>query len=173
MLGADARILGLEQAQKELALMDADVRKQLRREAKAIVRPLVQEAKAMYPKTQKNRSPMRGTNYKWYGGYGDLMPYEQGRAKRGVRFTCDVSRKGRTVFRVRQMDASASVLEVIQASGLGNVVRFYFGRKDRFMWKAAEKTQGQVRRQLQAVIISYIGTVNKMNRRDAARLDNM
>jgi hypothetical protein len=153
--------------------MDAGIRKQLRKEAKAIVRPLVQDAKNAYPRTEKKKPPMRGVNYAWDSGRWLLLPYDQGRAKRGVRFSCDISRKGRTVFRVRQMDVAASVLEVIQVSGLGATVRARYGRKDRFMWKAAKKSQGQVQRELLAAIVSYIGTVNKMNRRDAARLDRI
>jgi hypothetical protein len=168
VLGGDARILGLEEAQKELALMDAGVRKQLRKDAKVIVRPLVQEAKATYPRTAKDRSPMRGTNRAWQAVGGDSFPYNQPRARRGVRFTCDISRKGRTVFRVRQVDAAAAVLETVQASGLGTVVRSYFGRRDRFMWKAAKKTQGQVRRELEQAINSFVRGTNAKNRRDAS-----
>jgi hypothetical protein len=110
VLDAKARILGLDHVQEELALMDAGVRKQLRKDAKVIVRPLVQEAKATYPRTAKDRSPMRGINRAWKDVGGDSFPYNQPRAKRGVRFTCDISRQGRTVFRVRQVDAAAAVL---------------------------------------------------------------
>lgn len=168
MLDANARILGLEQARKELALLDATVRKELRKEAKNITRPLVQDAKTRYPSTSKGRSPLRGTNYAWAEIGGDGFPYNQTRAKRGVRFTCDITRKGRTVFRVRQIDAAAAVLETAgRSNGLGRAVAARFGTRDRFMWRAAQAQLPAVRRQLQAAIDSLVNGINRKNERDA------
>ena len=168
MLDANARILGLEQARKELALLDATVRKELRKEAKNITRPLVQDAKTRYPSTSKGRSPLRGTNYAWAEIGGDGFPYNQTRAKRGVRFTCDITRKGRTVFRVRQIDAAAAVLETAgRSNGLGRAVAARFGTRDRFMWRAAQAQLPAVRRQLQSAIDSLVNGINRKNERDA------
>ncbi len=168
MLDANARILGLEQARKELALLDATVRKELRKEAKNITRPLVQDAKTRYPSTSKGRSPLRGVNYAWAEIGGDGFPYNQARAKRGVRFTCDITRKGRTVFRVRQIDAAAAVLETAgRSNGLGRAVAARFGTRDRFMWRAAQAQLPAVRRQLQSAIDSLVNGINRKNERDA------
>jgi hypothetical protein len=168
VLDVSGRILGLEQTRKELALLDATVRKELRKEARNITKPLVQDAKNRYPSTAKGRSPLRGVNYAWRDVGGDGFPYNQARAKRGVRFTCDITRKGRTVFRVRQIDAAATVLEVAgRTTSLGRAVSSRFGARDRFMWKAAVRTGPAVRRELQSAIDSLVRGINRKNERDA------
>lgn len=170
MLGVDAQLKGVQQAHRELALLDSAIRKELRKEAKKIVRPLVQEAQSMYPRTEKKKTPLKGVNYSWARIAGDGFPYNQARAKRGVRFTCDISRKDRTVFRVRQIDAAAAVLENVgkgHPNPLGKAVAFRYGMKNRFMWEAATKKMPAVRRELQTAIIALVYGINRKNERDA------
>lgn len=174
MLDVETQIFGVRGAHQELKLLDSAIRKELRKEAKKIVRPLIEDAKNRYPKTQKKNSPIRGVNYAWAEIKGEGFPYIQARAKRGVRFSVDGTRKNRTVFRVRQVDAAASVLEVIgRSNGLGRAVSGRFGTRDRFMWRAAVRTGPAVRRELQATIMALVYGINRKNDRDAMKQGRM
>jgi len=171
VLDVDTRIKGIAQAQRQLAFIDAGVRRELRKDAKRIVAPIVNDAKAAYPRTAKDQSPLRGVNYAWKSVGGDGFPYVQARAKRGVKFTCDISRAGRTVFRVRQTDPAAAVLETAgrrSPNGLGRAVTQNFGSKNRFMWKAAQNKLFPIRREMQSTINAYIAGINRRNQREAA-----
>lgn len=170
---ADTRAQGISQAIAELAKLDPTLRKEIRRETKRIVRPIIDDAKTRYPKTAKGQSPLRGVNYNWAAISGSGFPYNQAAARRGLRFFCDISRPNRTVIRVRQINAAAAVLEYVGSrsnNGLGEAVTARYGSRNRFLWKAAEAELPAVTREMRQVIERMVFGINRRNQTESARM---
>lgn len=168
---ADTQARGINEAIRELAKLDPTLRRDLKREAKQIVRPIIDDAKKRYPNTAKGRSPLRGVNYNWEAIAGSGFPYDGAAARRGLRFFADIGRPNRTVIRVRQINAAAAVLEYVgRGNALGQAVGARYGFRNRFLWASAEKEVPNVIREMRLVIDRMVFGINRRNQADSARM---
>lgn len=164
MLGVDIKVAGLEQTLKQLAKIDPEIKKQFRKDAKDILKPLIDDARSTYPSQVPNRPPMRGDSRNWSFRGRQIFPYDRAAARRGVRFTISTKIPATTILRVRQVNPAASVLETAgrgSTNPLGNAVKQNFGSRDRFMWKAAKRKLPSVEAEMRQSIRRMIGNVNR------------
>jgi len=168
---ANTKAQGINEAIRELAKVDPTLRNDLKREAKQITRPIIDDAKKRYPNTAKGRSPLRGVNYNWEAIAGSGFPYDGAAARRGLRFFADIGRPNRTVIRVRQINAAAAVLEYVgPGNALGRAVGARYGFRNRFLWAAAEKELPNVTREMRIVVEKMVLGINRRNQARSARM---
>ena len=155
---ASTEVAGAKDAIKALRNIDPELRKQFNRDAKAIVLPIIQDAKNAYPQTL-----LSGTERNWQQRGNKKFPYDQKKAKSGLKFKVDTGRKATNVIKVQQMDPAASIIEVAgtaNANPLGTALN-RFGRASRFLWPAAEKNLPKVTEEMRKAVIDVIRRVNK------------
>lgn len=167
-IGARTRVDGLDTVLREIAKIDPDIKKQLRKDARQITKPIIDDAKQRYPVVRKKEPPIRGTAYKWNNDNArGPFPFDTARARRGLKFSVQFTRQG-TIIRVRQVDGAAILLENVgkngNASGLAYAVAYRYGMRDRFLWASAEKKLPAVRDELRDSIRTMLNNWNRRNR---------
>lgn len=154
-------IVGAKEAIKALRKIDPELRKQFNRDAKAIVAPIIDDAKNNYP-----QSLLSGMQRRWTQRGNQKFPYDAAKARKGLKFKVDTSRRGGSTIRVQQMDPAASIIEFAGkktanrlASGLDK-----FARPARFMWPAAEKQLPRVTAEMEKAVLDVVRRANKETR---------
>lgn len=167
-IGASTRVDGLDTVLREIAKIDPEIKKQLRKDARQITKPIIDDAKQRYPTVRKKQPPIRGTAYKWENENArGPFPFDAARARRGLKFSVEFTKRG-TIIRVRQVDGAAILLENVgkggNFSGLASAVAFRYGMRDRFLWASAEKKLPAVRDELRDSIRTMLRDWNRRNR---------
>jgi hypothetical protein len=171
-VGASVRVDGVGAVLADLAKIDPEIKKQIRKDAREITKPVIEDAKNRYPSVQKNNPPLRGTAYPWYAkngpeAGGGPFPFDVRRARRGLRFSVQFNPRV-TIIRVRQVDGAAILLESVgkngNQSGLAKAVAFRYGNRDRFLWASAEKKVPNVRQEIAESMRTMIRNYNYRNR---------
>ena len=124
------------------------MRKQFNRDARQVVKPILDDARRRY-----TQIPLSGFNRRWHNKSGTLItPRPIGRWRSGVSFSINTSAKKRSVFTVLQRNAAASVFDMAgrrQPNQLSNALeRAGWGTASRVMWPAAESKANEVITQL-------------------------
>jgi len=120
--------------------MDPEIRKQFNKDAKVILRPVIDDAKSRYP-----ASYLSGMGRSWDSGR--IFPYVQSRARAGVKVSVKQERNG-TLLKITQANAAAAVIEFARNDPSGGT----FSRNltaassspSRVMWPAFDKHADQV-----------------------------
>jgi len=166
-IGASVRVDGVGAVLADLAKIDPEIKKQLRKDAREITKPVIDDAKTRYPQTRKKQPPLRGTAYPWNKDGTGPFPFDTGRARRGLKFSVQFTQK-QTIIRVRQIDGAAILLEMVgksgNQSGLAKAVQSHYGMKDRFLWASAEKKLPAVRDEIRDSMRTMIRQYNQRNR---------
>lgn len=101
------KVEGVKEAIKELGRISPELRKQFNRDAKGIMAPVVQDAKARYPQL-----PLSGMARAWTDASGrKILPWDIAKVRRGVRLKIDTSRKNRNVIYLQQSDRAGAAFE--------------------------------------------------------------
>lgn len=156
--GVTTEIVGVKDAIKSLRKIDPELRKQFTRDAKAIVAPIIEDAKGRYP-----AKLVSGTDRNWSQRGNKKFPYSQREAQRGLKFKVDTRAKNGTAIKVQQMNPAAAIAEIAgrkNANPLGTALDRY-GRASRFLWPAAERRLPEVSREMEKAVMDVIRTVNK------------
>jgi hypothetical protein len=90
-------VSGVKSAIKELRKIDPELRKQFNKDAKEVVRPVIEAAKRNYPATF-----LSGMSRAWTQGGKPKFPYSQSKAKSGVRLKVDTRGKAVSIINVAQ-----------------------------------------------------------------------
>lgn len=124
---------GVKQTLRMLRSIDPELRKQFNKDARQVVKPLMDDAKQRY-----TRVPLSGFNRKWK----EITPRTIGRYRSGVSFRVNTSDKRGAVFTVLQRNAAASVFDMAGRNGTNQLSRSLeragWGTASRVMWPAAE-----------------------------------
>lgn len=124
---------GVKQTLRMLRSIDPELRKQFNKDARQVVKPLMDDAKQRY-----TRVPLSGFNRKWK----EITPRTIGRYRSGVSFRVNTSDKRGAVFTVLQRNAAASVFDMAGRNGTNplsrSLERAGWGPASRVMWPAAE-----------------------------------
>lgn len=146
---------GVKDTLRMLRRVDPELRKQFNKDARQVVKPLMDDAKQRY-----TRVPLSGFNRRWK----DITPRPIGRYRSGVSFRVNTSDKRGAVFTVLQRNAAASVFDMAGRKGPNQLSRSLeragWGTASRVMWPAAE-TKGE------QAVAELLDLVNKV----ASRLD--
>ncbi len=146
---------GVKDTLRMLRRVDPELRKQFNKDARQVVKPLMDDAKQRY-----TRVPLSGFNRRWK----DITPRTIGRYRSGVSFRVNTSDKRGAVFTVLQRNAAASVFDMAGRKGPNQLSRSLeragWGTASRVMWPAAESKGDQA-------VAELLDLVNKV----ASRLD--
>ena len=157
-------VSGVKSAIKELRKIDPELRKQFNQDAKEVVRPVIEAAKANYPATF-----LSGMSRAWTQGGKPKFPYSQRKAKSGVRLKVDTRGKAVSIINVAQNNPAAVIVDMAGKKGGGSRRGEVFianltekaGRPSRVMWPAFESNETQVQFAMVQLINSVMERVDK------------
>jgi hypothetical protein len=157
-------VSGVKSAIKELRKIDPELRKQFNKDAKEVVRPVIEAAKANYPATF-----LSGMSRAWTQGGKPKFPYSQSKAKSGVRLKVDTRGKAVSIINVVQNNPAAVIVDMAGKKGgdsrrgevfIANLTE-KAGRPSRVMWPAFESNETQVQFAMVQLINSVMERVDK------------
>ena len=105
-------VSGVKSAIKELRKIDPELRKQFNKDAKEVVRPVIEAAKRNYPATF-----LSGMSRAWTQGGKPKFPYSQSKAKSGVRLKVDTRGKAVSIINVAQNNPAAAIIDMAGKKG--------------------------------------------------------
>ena len=149
-------VQGVKAALRTLRRLDPDMRKQFDKNAREVVKPLMDDAKQRY-----TRVPLSGFNRRWE----EITPRTIGRYRSGVTFKVNTSDKRGTVFTVLQRNAAASVFDMAGRRSSNNLSRSLeaagWGTASRVMWPAAETKGDAAVHELMRLVDEVAATINR------------
>ena len=162
------KIQGLESTLKVLQKTKPEVQKQFFKDAKKILKPVVDEAKKLYPygdPTKKNGAWPSGISRTWAPGGRGLFPYVQSAAVRGVKVETSLSKKKDAVLSIVNKDAAASIVEFAgtNPNRLADALNGW-GNKPRVMWRAYENNAGQVESQMKVSVDEVMARITELQK---------
>jgi hypothetical protein len=164
---ADIRIevQGLKETLKALRRVDPELRKEFNRNARQVVKPITDLAKSKY-----TRLPLSGFRREWNYQGRELSPRTIGRFRSGVTFQVNTSKKGSSVFVVRQNNALAEIFDMAGRKTPGNPLDRSlriagWGSPSRVMWPAAEARITEV----QGALLELVEDAAKVINRELAK----
>jgi len=159
---------GLESTLKALKKVQPEVQKQFFKDAKKILKPVVDEAKKLYPygdPTKKNGAWPSGISRTWAPGGRGLFPYVQSAAVRGISVKTSLSKKKDAVLTIVNKDAAASIVEFAgtNPNALSRALDGW-GNKPRVMWRAYENNAGQVETERKQSVDEVMAQINQLTK---------
>ena len=162
------QVQGLESTLKALKKVKPEVQKQFFKDAKKILKPVVDEAKQLYPfgdPTKKNGAWPSGISRTWAPSGRGLFPYVQSAAVRGITVKTSLSKKNDAVLTIVNKDAAASIVEFAgtNPNRLADALNGW-GNKPRVMWRAYENNAGQVESQMKVSVDEVMKQINDLTK---------
>jgi len=159
---------GLESTLKALKKVQPEVQKQFFKDAKKILKPVVDEAKKLYPygdPTKKNGAWPSGISRTWAPGGRGLFPYVQSAAVRGISVKTSLSKKNDAVLTIVNKDAAASIVEFAgtNPNALSRALDGW-GSKPRVMWRAYENNAGQVESEMKQSVDEVMAQISQLTK---------
>lgn len=145
------QIVGVKDALKELRDVDPELRKEVNRNARAIVKPYLQAVKGKYPEEY-----LSGMSRPWSQRGRKKFPYQKSQAERGITLKIDTSKKNTSAITIVQKDAAASIVDMAGKAGGSSPQgsRFIteltrkFGSPSRVVWSTYESSSDQIERNM-------------------------
>jgi hypothetical protein len=106
---------GVKSAIKELRKIDPELRKQFNKDAKAVVRPVIDAAKGNYPSEF-----LSGMSRPWTQNGVARFPYVQTKAKSGVKLKVDTRGKAVSIISILQNNPAAAIVDMAGKKGGGS-----------------------------------------------------
>lgn len=148
---------GLKDALAELNKIDKSLRRQITKDFKSIVQPVVARAQSELP----SGAPLSGMAYKWAGKSGaDIMSWQDSRAKKNIKaFTSSKKVKefnGNTqnlgVFGIKWAGPQATIFDMLRTGKLGESLTAKYGPPSRIIYKAYESASAEVESQVKDLV---------------------
>jgi hypothetical protein len=147
MVHITTRIDGVKRDLKTLNKLAPDLRRQITKDAKTIVKPVVQTASSKYPDRY-----LSGFARNWQQRGKAKFPYNRTKAIRGVSVKVDTRKKALSVITIIQKDPAATIIDMAGKKGGNNQagrnmiagLSMYFGGPSRVMWPSYNANSVQV-----------------------------
>lgn len=162
------QVQGLESTLKALKKVKPEVQKQFFKDAKKILKPVVDEAKQLYPfgdPTKKNGQWPSGISRTWAPKGRGLFPYVQSAAVSGITVKTSLSKKSDAVLTIVNKDVAASIVEFAgtNPNRLADALNGW-SNKPRVMWRAYENNAGQVESQMKVSVDEVMKQINDLTK---------
>lgn len=141
---------GLKEALKELNDIDKKLRRQITRDFKQIVQPVLGKAESLLP----NGPPLSGMKRSWIGNSGaDIMSWNDAQVRRNIKaFTSGKKvrdapggfKQNLGVFGIKWLGPQATALDFLVKGTMGDNLTNRFGPPSRIVYKAYEASQKKV-----------------------------
>lgn len=157
---------GLKEALKELNTIDKKLRRQITRDFKKIVQPVLGKAESMLP----NNAPLSGMSRSWIGKSGaDIMSWNDERVRRNIKaFTSGKKvrdapggfRQNLGVFGIRWLGPQATILDMLAKGVMAENLTDRFGPPSRIIYKAYESASDEVQQQVKDLVNKVMEQTN-------------
>ena len=163
-------VLGLKEALKELNTMDKKLRRQITRDFKQIVQPVVGKAESMLP----TNAPLSGMARSWIGKSGaDIMSWNDARVRKNLKaFTSGKKvrdapggfKQNLGVFGIRWLGPQATTLDMLVKGVMADNLTDRFGPPSRIIYKAYESASDEVQQQVKDLVNKVMELTNNAMR---------
>ena len=163
------QVQGLESTLKVLQKIQPEVKIQFFKDAKKILKVVVDEAKTLYPSedaTKNNGSFPSGLSRAWKPGGRPLFPYSQSAAVQGVKIETSLSKKKDAVLTIVQKDGAASVIDYAgtkTTNALGRALNGW-ATKPRVMWRSYENNAGAVEAEMKVSVDDVMKRISALQK---------
>lgn len=151
-------VVGLKEALRELNDIDKKLRRQITKDFKKIVQPVLGKANSMLPTTP----PLSGMERAWIGKSGkDIMSWKSELVNRQVKaFTSNKKvrdapsgfKQNLGVFGIRWAGPQATVLDIVAKGRMGQNLTERFGTPSRIIYKAYDAAGSYVEEQVRELV---------------------
>jgi len=156
------QVTGVKEALKTLRQIDPEMRAQFNNDAKQIVQPAIDAARNGY----NGLNLPSGTARRWAPGGRVLFPMTTNKMQRRVRLKIDTKVRARSVFKIVNSDAGATIFEWAGVRSTNSLARAFDAktgkRTPRVVWPATERHLDDIRRNLDDSIRVVEKHLNRM-----------
>lgn len=163
MAKTSIQVTGVKESLKTLRKTEPEIRRQFNKDARKIVKPIVNEAKQNYPSYV-----MSGLTKSWIQNGRTIFPYDQKTAQQNIKVKISTAKKATSVIAVVQQNIAAAVLEVAGkrtpntfSENLSNAWR----PPMRAMWPAADDKLPDTQREMVEALDKVQSRINAELRR--------
>jgi hypothetical protein len=163
-------VVGLKEALKELNTMDKKLRREITRDFKKIVQPVLGKAESMLP----NNAPLSGMSRSWIGKSGaDIMSWNDARVRKNIKaFTSGKKvrdapggfKQNLGVFGIRWLGPQATTLDMLAKGVMADNLTDRFGPPSRIIYKAYDSASDEVQQQVKDLVNKVMKLTNNAMR---------
>lgn len=167
---APIEVVGLKDALKELNTLDKKLRRQVTKDFKEIMAPVIADAQSHLPQGP----PLSQMKYSWQPKSAELLNWDADKVQRNMKaFTSGKKvrdtglgfKQNVGVFGVRWNGPQATIMEMARRGRLGQNLTSRYGAPSRIFWKAYERNANNVEdrvRQLVGDVMRMVGRGGKI-----------
>jgi hypothetical protein len=159
-------VVGLKEALKELNTMDKKLRREITRDFKKIVQPVLGKAESMLP----NDAPLSGMARSWQGKSGaDIMSWNDARVRRNIKaFTSGKKvrdapggfKQNLGVFGIKWLGPQATALDMLAKGVMADNLTERFGPPSRIIYKAYDSASDEIQQQVKDLVNKVMKLTN-------------
>lgn len=152
-------VVGVKDAMRELQKIEPDLAKQIKKDFKEIVKPVVGDARS-----QVVNLPLSGFRRNWKAG--KLLPWSQSAVSRSIIARYSNRRRGNSlaVFSVTMKSPAGTIFDIAgrkSANRLGAALDSLYGRASRLMWPTYERHANQVNKNMADLVEKITDAANR------------
>jgi hypothetical protein len=163
---SNIEIVGLKEALKTLNKIDKSLRREITKDYKRIVQPVIDDAKNLVP----TKAPLSGMarSYKYKSGF-EVLPWSQGYNQkiiakintRNIKETSAGDKVNVGTFMIQWQGATGTLYDTTMAGTLGAALTARYGGRSRVMWKAYEQRRDDVLREMEQLVKRVMDEANR------------
>ena len=153
------QVVGVKDTINALRKIDPQLQKDFKAQATQIAEPAISAGRAVYTQV-----PLSGMAYNWTSNNRKVFPFTVSKAVKGVRMRFDTRRNAVGVILIEQKDPAAAIFETAgraNANRLSNNLEPVTAGRTRLIGPAVYKARRKIEREMQAMILDTIRTVQK------------
>jgi hypothetical protein len=152
-------VVGVKDAMRQLQKIEPDLAKQIKKDFKEIVKPVVGDARS-----QVLNLPLSGFRRNWKAG--KLLPWSQSAVSRSIIARYSNRRRGNSlaVFSVTMKSPAGTIFDIAgrkSANRLGAALDSLYGRASRLMWPTYERHANQVNKNMADLVEKITDAANR------------
>lgn len=155
-------VTGVREALRTLRQIDPEMRKQFNSDAQEIVRPAIGNAQGNY----SNLRLPSGFSRRWAPNGRVLFPASQTRMANKVKFKTDLRQKAKSIFKIVNQDAAATIIEFAGVSTSNRMAASLYKKNQlsvpRVLWPSVDTYLPQIRNNLEKSIKSVEDHLNRL-----------
>ena len=159
-------VVGLKEALKTLNKIDKSLRREITKDYKRIVQPVIEDAKNLVP----TKAPLSGMarSYKYRSGF-QVLPWSEGYNQkiiakintRNIKETSGGDKVNVGTFMIQWQGATGTLYDTTMAGALGAALTARYGGRSRVMWKAYEQRRDDVLREMEQLVKRVMDEANR------------
>jgi hypothetical protein len=159
VVSSTVTVVGVKDAMRELQKIEPDLAKQIKKDFKEIVKPVVGDARS-----QVVNLPLSGFRRNWKAG--KLLPWSQSAVSRSIIARYSNRRRGNSlaVFSVTMKSPAGTIFDIAgrkSANRLGAALDSLYGRASRLMWPTYERHANQVNKNMADLVEKITDAANR------------